>query len=253
MAANELLNLDRLNSPGTKVITAFYSEDQEDPSDQIYILLVDPLTFERAGLQMLINSQPDLKLIGGVGDFDSASDVIGAMQPDIVILALSETSQQQINDVKKIAQAAPDTKIILLVRSADTDLCVKAVKNGAMGVILKTQPPETLLKAIRKVNEGEAWLDRTTVAAVLASLSRSQPATPSDEEHFLLNHLNQREREIVKFVGQGLNTRKIAKRLFLSESTIRHHLTAIYEKVGVSSRLELLIFAYRTGFEHCST
>lgn len=252
MEVIELLNLDRLNSLGTKETITLYSEDQEEPSNQIDILLIDPLTFERAGLQMLINSQPDLKLIGGLGDFDSALEVIGEVYPDIVVLALSESSQEQINEVRKIKQVAPGTRIILLVRSADTDLCIKAVKNGAMGVILKTQPPETLLKAIRKVNIGEAWLDRTTVAAVLAILSRNQPATASDEENFLLNHLTPREREIVKFVGHGLNTCQIATRLFLSESTIRHHLTTIYEKVGVSNRLELLIFAYRTGLEHCS-
>jgi DNA-binding NarL/FixJ family response regulator len=252
MAAIDYINRDRLNSLGTKETITLYSQVQEEPSDPIYILLVDPLTFERVGLQMQINGEPDLKLIGVVGDFDSASDLIEAMQPDIIVIALSETSQEQINDVKKMAQAAPDSKIILLMGSADTELCVKVVKNGAMGVILKNQPPETLLKAIRKVNKGEAWLDHMTVAAVLESFSLSHPATSSDEDQILLSHLTQREREIVKFVGQGLNTRQIAKRLFLSESTIRHNLTAIYEKVGVSSRLELLIFAYRTGMAHCS-
>ena len=252
MGTIELLNLDRLNSLGTKQISTLYADEQVISCKQIYILLVDPLTFERAGLQMLITSQPDLKLVAGVGDFDSAAEVIAAMQPDIVVLALCETNQDQMHEVKKIAQTVPDTKFILLVSSADTDFCVKAVQNGAIGVILKTQPPETLLNAIRKVNKGEAWLDGTTVAAVLARLSHSQAASTEDEAIFLLNHLTQRECEIVKLVGKGLNTRQIAKRLFLSESTIRHYLTSIYEKVGVSSRLELLIFAYQTRLEPCS-
>lgn len=252
MPVIEVLYHDGWNLCETKEAIALYSGDEKVPSDQIYIMLVDPLTFERAGLQMLINGEPDLKLIDGVGDLDSALDVIREMQLDIVVLALSETSPEQIDDVKKIAQAAPDTRIILLVGSLDTDLCVKAVKNGAMGVIMKNEPPQILLKAIRKVNQGEAWLDHTTVAAVLESLSHGQPETASHEEDYLLNDLTEREREIVKFIGRGMNTRQIAKQLFLSESTIRHYLTAIYEKVGVSSRLELLIFAYRTGLEHYS-
>ncbi len=229
-----------------------YFDHKQEIQEKIRVFLIDPLALERAGLQMLIAGDTDLLLTGGAGDIETAQDLADSLQPDIVVMTLSETTGESLNHIHKISQAFTEARIILLMRSADTEMYVSAVKNGAMGVVLKTQPPETLLKAIRKVHEGEAWLDHTTVAAVLSSFSRNPP-TACQEEWSLVNQLTQREREIVKMIGQGLNTHKIAKRLFMSESTIRHHLTSIYEKVGVTSRLELLIFAYRTGLEHSST
>ena len=252
MVSIENFDFDALAPVSAREPASIYTLNSEIVSPTIQILLVDSLTMERAGLQMLLSGEPDFELVGSVGDLTQAAEMAGTLNPHIVVVALSETNHNSLADLRKIVQAAPETRIIVLCRTADTDLYIEAVKNGALGVILKAEPPEVLPKVIRKVREGEAWLDRTTVASVLSSISRNPPAK-DQEEWSLVKHLTQREREIVKMIGQGLNTRKIAKRLFMSESTIRHHLTSIYEKVGVTSRLELLIFAYRTGLEHSSS
>ena len=123
----------------------------------------------------------------------------------------------------------------------------KAVEDGVVGVISKTQPPETLIKAIEKVHAGEVWLERSLIANVLGRLSRSQPAVKVDQEAVSINSLSEREKEVVKLIGQGYKNKRISSELCISETTVRHHLTSIYDKLGVSDRLELLVYAHRYG------
>ena len=114
-------------------------------------------------------------------------------------------------------------------------------------MISKNQSPEVLIKAIDKVNAGEVWLERSLIATVLSRLSRGQGTPRTDKETDNLNHLSEREKEVVRLIGQGLKNRKISQELCISETTVRHHLTSIYSKLGVSDRLELLVYAHRNG------
>jgi len=116
-----------------------------------------------------------------------------------------------------------------------------------MGVVFKTQSPEMLLKAIEKVNLGEVWLERSLIANVLSRLSRNSKPQKSDLDSNGINVLSTREKEIVRLIGQGYKNKKISTQLCISETTVRHHLTSIYSKLGVSDRLELLVFAHRYG------
>jgi DNA-binding NarL/FixJ family response regulator len=114
-----------------------------------------------------------------------------------------------------------------------------------MGVVEKESAPEVLLKAIRKVTEGEVWLDRSMTATVLTEMSQATGAAKSDPEAAKIAMLSAREREVVALLGEGLSNRRIAGQLCISETTVRHHLTSIFSKLEVHDRLQLLLYAYR--------
>lgn len=219
----------------------------------IRIVIVDNLTMIRAGFRLIIANQTDLELVAEAGNLLEALQSIEATKPDIVLLVLSQEGDLDIKSIPQIVNAAQKGRVILITRSTSHDLYIQALQYGVVGVVLKTQSPEVLIKAIRKVHEGEAWIERSLVASLLTQFSINQPVTPTARENECVAHLNQREQDIVQLIGLGLNTRQIAKKLFLSESTVRHNLTTVYEKVGVSGRLELLVFAYRVGLTDRTT
>jgi DNA-binding NarL/FixJ family response regulator len=116
-----------------------------------------------------------------------------------------------------------------------------------VGLVLKEKAAEVLLKAIERVHAGEVWLDRTLLASVLGDLTRASLKQPIDPEAIKIATITAREREVIGLIGQGLKNRQIGERLFISETTVRHHLTSIFGKLEVADRLELVIYAYRYG------
>jgi DNA-binding NarL/FixJ family response regulator len=115
-----------------------------------------------------------------------------------------------------------------------------------MGLVLKEQAPEVLLKAIEKVYAGEVWIERAMLASVLDEVVMGR-ARPAGAEERRISALTERERTVIALVGQGLKNKQIGERLAISETTVRHHLSSIFDKLGVESRLELMIFAHRHG------
>ena len=213
----------------------------------IRVVLVDNLAMMRTAMGMLFASNPDIELVGEAGNFEEALQIISIKKPDVVLLEISRAGNLGIEVIPRLIAANRHSRFILLTRSDDNDIHLQAVQKGVLGVVLKSQPADLLFKAIRKVHAGEAWLERTMVASLVTNSSLFQPAVPTAEERDCIKCLNERELEIVRLIGHGLNTREIAGQLYISQSTVRHNLTEIYEKVGVNGRLELLIFAYRVG------
>jgi DNA-binding NarL/FixJ family response regulator len=168
-------------------------------------------------------------------------------QPDIILLDLDLRGESSLDFFPELFAAAPSTRIIILTGVCDPELHQRVVRLGALGVVLKEQAGELLLKAIEKVHAGEAWLDRTMIAAVLTTLVRPQPAAPIDPEAAKIAALTPRECDIIALIGEGFKNRQIAKQLAISEVTVNHHLTSIFNKLGVPSRLELVVYAYRHG------
>lgn len=121
----------------------------------------------------------------------------------------------------------------------------QAIRHGAMGLVLKEQAPEVLLKAIEKVYAGEVWLDHAMLTSVLNELALGKAAPPANAEARRIAMLTERERDVIALVGEGLKNKQIGDRLAISSTTVGHHLTSIFNKLGVESRLELVIFAHR--------
>jgi DNA-binding NarL/FixJ family response regulator len=213
----------------------------------IRIVILDNHTLFRTGLRFIIESQPGMEVVGEAGSITESLEILTSLKPDIILVELNLTGPLEIDILSSLVNTAEGARLILVTGTSDPKVLQKAVEDGVVGVIYKTQPPETLLKAIEKVHAGEVWLERSLIANVLSRLSRNQPTVKVDPEAESITRLSEREKEVVKLIGKGLKNKRISTELCISETTVRHHLTSIYSKLGVSDRLELLVYAHRYG------
>jgi two-component system, NarL family, nitrate/nitrite response regulator NarL len=207
----------------------------------IRIVLVDDHAVFVAALRSLIDTRPGMKVVGEAKNRVEALNLARSLRPDIIILDIVMGDENGLDYIQELISESGG-RVIVLTGVLDPRLHQQAIQQGAMGVVLKTQNPDILLKAVTKVQQGEAWIDRITMGLVLTELSRNRMngADPGPA----VNQVTKREREIITFVAQGLKNKQVADRLHLSEITVRHHLTSIYSKLGVADRFELIVYAY---------
>ena len=210
----------------------------------VRILIADDHAMVRAGLRMLIEQQPNLHVVGEAGD---VSDVVGlaeSEQPDVVLLDLDMAGRNGLEVLPDLHSVARQARVLVLTGLRDPDAHLDAVRRGAFGVLLKDHAASVLIKAIEKVRAGEAWIDRTAMGYILGDLQGKKEPVVSPEDAKIAT-LTQREREVLELMSQGLKNHEIAERLFVSDHTVRHHVGALYAKLEVSDRLELILYAYR--------
>jgi two-component system, NarL family, nitrate/nitrite response regulator NarL len=213
------------------------------PERPIRVLFISDLLLMRAGLHHVLEAA-GLLLVGEAGTCDEAVCLAARERPDIILVDLDLRSDT-FQCVEEIVSATPGSRVIALsdrTRAADHHVLVEL---GATGLVLKNEGPEVLIKAIRKVFAGEVWLDRTNTAAVLVRIARRRHT--EDIEAAKIATLTRREHEILALVGEGLKNGAIAQRLFVSEATVRNHLTSILDKLSLSNRFELAVYAFRQG------
>jgi len=213
----------------------------------IRILLVDDHAVVRAGLRMIVESRPGMTIVGEAGNRDDALALAASEHPEIILLDLDLGGDSGMTLISELIAASSDTRIIILTGLRDPGAHKQAVLLGAMGIVRKEKAAEVLIAAIERVSEGEAWLDPSLMAGVLNEMTRSGKPGKTDPEEKKIATLTKREREVVALIGEGIKNKEIAARLFISETTVRHHLTSIYDKLEVTDRVELLIYAFRHG------
>jgi DNA-binding NarL/FixJ family response regulator len=147
----------------------------------------------------------------------------------------------------ELLNIATKARVVILTGVLNPETHHRAIALGAMGLVLKEQAADVLVKAIQKVHGGEVWLDRAQTASVLTSMTRPSQAQKDDPEAAKIASLTDREGEIIALVAQGLKRKQIAEKLYISEPTVRNHLTSILDKLGLSDRFELAFYAYRYG------
>jgi len=210
----------------------------------IRIVIIDSHILVRTGLRLILESRSGLKVVGEAGDPKIGLEIVASQKPDIIVLKLDPTSIT-LAIIRELCKASISSRIILLAQLDEPQVHMRAVQEGVLGIVLETQSPDILVKAIQKVNAGEAWIERSMIANLLSGLTHSQQFIMQDPETERISQISPRERQVIQLIGQGLKNYQIAKELCLSETTVRHHLTSIYGKLGVSDRLELLVFAHR--------
>ena len=215
--------------------------------DTIRVLLLDHHTLTREGMRVLLERQPGLEVVGESGTCEGVMELVEESDPDIILLALNLDGELNTEVIPELIAAGCEPKVIVVTSIEDASIHQLAVQMGAMGVIKKSQPSSVLLKAIEKVHAGEVWIDRMMMANVLSQLSQARAREEEDEDTMRIASLSERELEVVELIGEGLKNKEIAKRLTISETTVRHHLTSVYRKLDLSDRLELAIYAYRHG------
>lgn len=206
-------------------------------------MIIDDHAVVRAGLRMLIENHPRMRVVAMASSASEALDLLASEPTDLILLDLDLGKENGLNFVQELRVANSGARILILTGLRDPAAHREAVKLGAMGVVIKDQAAEVLIKAIEKVNAGEIWLDRATMGNVLNEMTGpGQGELDSPDNR--INSLTDREREVVALIAEGLKNKQIGKRLFISETTVTHHLSSIFSKLGVSDRLELVIYAF---------
>jgi two-component system, NarL family, nitrate/nitrite response regulator NarL len=217
--------------------------------EHIRIVIIDSHTLMRTGLRLILDRHPGMKVVGEAGEANEGLEIVASQRPDIILLKLDLFSSIGLEIIRKLSKASSCSRIILLARPDEPQVLINAVQEGVLGIVLKTQTPEILIKAIQKVHAGEVWIERSMIANLLFGLTNAQRLITQDPQTECIAQLSPRERQVIQQIGLGLKNYQIAKQLSLSETTVRHHLTSIYGKLRVSDRLELLVFAHRNGLD----
>jgi len=213
----------------------------------IRILLVDDHKTMLWGLERLIQAEgPAFTLVGSASDGIEARALCDDLKPDIVLLDLDLRGSSSIDFLPALVENGV-SKVVILSANRDQTTLLAAVKAGARGVVSKEAPTDDVLAAVRKVHGGELWLDQSLMQALLGQLVA--PAPKADPESARIASLTAREREVIGMIvqGKGALNKDLAERAFISERTLRNHLTTIYQKLDVANRLELYVYATKHG------
>ena len=211
----------------------------------IRVVILDSHALVRAGLKLIVDNQPDMKVVGDSGEAKEALQLVASQQPDIILLKCDPANDIRLEMIQELHKFSNRSRVILLARADEAMDLLRAVQEGAVGIVMKTQPSHVLIKAIQKGYAGEAWIDHSMVSSLISGMTHAHPVIPQDPETERIAQLTPRELKVIQLIGQGMKNRQIAQQLSLSETTIRHYLTNVYTKLGVSDRLELLVFAHR--------
>jgi two-component system, NarL family, nitrate/nitrite response regulator NarL len=215
----------------------------------IRVLLIDDHRSILWGLERLIESgKPAMEVVGTATNCTDALKLVDETAPDLILLDIGLGDQNGVDEIPNLI-ARSKAKILVLTGVRDESLHDKAVLAGASGVVEKEAPAETILAAIEKVHEGQLWLDRVATGRIFLEMSRESAAQSVDPERAKIQSLTDREREIVAVSSShaGANAKSIAEMLYISEHTLRNHLTSIYDKLHVANRLELFAYAHKHG------
>ncbi|HEY3037523.1 MAG TPA: response regulator transcription factor [Pyrinomonadaceae bacterium] len=209
---------------------------------QLRIMIVDDHLMVRAGLRMLLEDA-GMEVVAMAGNRGEALDLAAREEPDMILLDLDLGREDGLSFLPELREAAKNARVLILTGRKDPEAHRRAVQLGAMGVVLKDQAAEILIKAIEKVYAGEVWLDRATMGNLLNEMTRKR-SDNGDPDEARINSLTGREHQVIALIAEGLKNKQIAGRLFISETTVTHHLSSIFSKLEVSDRLELVIYAF---------
>jgi two-component system, NarL family, nitrate/nitrite response regulator NarL len=213
----------------------------EMKSGKVRILLADDHTIFRDGLRKLLEAEPDFEIVGEAGDGADAINMVQQIKPEILLLDLAMPRVPGLEALREVIALKSPVKTILLTAAIEKKQIIEALQVGARGVVLKDAATQMLIRAIRTVINGQFWVGRESVADMQTYLKHQIATQPAPKAKSY--GLTRREIEILGTIVGGLSNKEIAQKFSLSEDTVKHHLTNIFDKVGVSSRLELALFA----------
>ena len=206
----------------------------------IRLVIVDDHPIVLQGLKQLFEREADFAVAATCQDADVAFSVLKRERPDVLLLDLRMPGATGLELIRALTDAGIACPTVLLTAAIDDAEVIEAVKMGVRGLVMKDSAPETLIDAVRRVHNGEQWLDQSTVTRAFQTALNRETAVQDAA-------LTPRELDIVRMVGEGLRNRAIAARLSISEGTVKVHLHNIYEKLGVDGRLELTLCAQQKG------
>jgi NarL family two-component system response regulator LiaR len=216
-------------------------------SDNIRILIADDHAVVREGLHALIDTEPGMELVGEAADGEEAVERTRALHPDVILMDLAMPRKDGIEAIGEIREENPDAHILVLTSFAEDEKVFAAIKAGALGYLLKDASPQELLRAVREVYQGEPSLQPAIAHKVMREIQRGSNLPPTEEP------LTEREEEVLVLVAQGLANQDIADKLFVSERTVRAHVSNILGKLHLANRTQAALYALREGLASLDT
>ncbi len=216
-------------------------------ADTIRILIVDDHPVVREGIAAMLAREPDLEVVGEAHDGLDAIDKARSLKPDVILMDLQMPRLDGAEAIRRIRATEPDMKFIVLTTFDSDDFIFKGIEAGARGYLLKDAPRDDLFRAVRAVHRGESLIQPAVATKLLnrfAELSRRGPAEDT---------LSAREIEVLQLMSRGSPNKEIAVRLFISESTVKTHVTNIFQKLGANDRTEAVTLALQRGLIQLGT
>ena len=213
-------------------------------STPVSIVIADDHPLFRDGLRTLLQTEPQFRVVGEAGNANDAADSVRSLKPDVLLLDLAMPGASGLETLRMLAGETTPTRTVVLTAAIGRMETVQAVQLGARGVVLKADASQLLFDAMQAVVGGNFWLGSQQLPDQESALRKSLSPGEQGNRDF---DLSPREKEILAALAEGLTNRDIADRFGLSEITVKHHLRSIFDKCGVSNRLELALFALRRG------
>lgn len=213
----------------------------------IRIVLVDDTSMFRDGLQLVIERQGDMTVVGQAADGAESLQVVEQTRPDIVLMDVRMPVMDGVEATRRIRTLVPSTHVLVLTTYSDDEYIVEALKAGAVGYLLKDMQSRDLIQAIRAVHQGGVLILPPLAARLLSESTKTSSQPPAEPEAIRLGDLTPRESEILKLVAHGMTNREIADRLHLTEGTVKNHMSAVYAKLHARDRAQAVSFAMRQG------
>lgn len=211
----------------------------------IRVLLVDDQPLVIAGLERILGMAEDLQVVGSCADGSEVPDAVARHTPDVVLMDVRMKEVDGAEATRLLAARAGSPPVLILTTFGDDEVVAAALSAGAAGFILKDAPGEDLIRATREVAAGRSWLDPSVTPRVLATYRST--TLPRAEASAQLEELTDREREVLRLVARGASNPEIAAELFITEATVKSHVTHIFTKLDLRDRAAAIVFAYEHG------
>ena len=209
--------------------------------EAIRILIVDDHPVVREGISAMLQHKPDFKIVGEASNGREAIEKARKLEPDVVLMDLRMPEIDGVEAITRIKAEKPDIKFIILTTYSDDEYIFKGIAAGARAYLLKDAPREELFKAIRAVSRGESLIQPVVASKVLDKLAELSKKTTSTED------LSEREIEVLKLMAKGASNKDIADQLSITQSTVKTHITSIFQKLDVTTRTEAVMTALKKG------
>ena len=213
--------------------------------DPIRVLLLDDHEVVRRGVHDLLEAEADIEVVGEAASAEQALARGPALRPDVAVLDVRLPDGDGITVCRELRSRVPELACLMLTSFDDDDALLDAIMAGAAGYVLKQIKGSDLISAVRTVAAGQSMLDPSTTARLMGSLRG--PGTPQEPQSAALAELSPREREILSLIGEGMTNRQIGKRLYLSEKTVKNHISRLLAKLGVERRVQAAVLATQSA------
>lgn len=210
----------------------------------ISILIADDHSIVREGLKQLLELEEDFKVIGQASNGVETIERVKQVNPDVLLLDINMPVMNGINALRKIREEGLKTNVVILTLHEDREYLLETMQIGATGYILKDSDSSTLYKAIRDAYNGESYIHPKLAAELVKEFNKPKTAKPKPE-----NELTQRELEVLCLIAEGQNNKDIAEQLFISEKTVKNHVSNIFRKINVCDRTQAAIYAFKNNIK----